>query len=110
MQTDLADTIKAAVRTACGDIAAGAVSSGCCNKLGLVPYSRALVSGWAPGTSAEDHVASALSRAVKPVEAEPACCDSTLLERCCEPAGKAQCCGDTATPPGACKCESTERG
>jgi SAM-dependent methyltransferase len=68
--------------------------------------SRALVSGWAPGSSAEDYVASALIRAVKPLGSEPACCDSTLLERCCEPAEKAECCGDTPAPPGACGCES----
>jgi SAM-dependent methyltransferase len=88
--------------------------------------SRTLVSGWAPGTSAEEYVASALiqaTKAVMPIQnvaadpghtvadarpsdaaVEPACCDSTLLAVCCEPTEKAKCCDSTALPPGACGC------
>lgn len=49
--------------------------------------SRTLVEGWAPGRAAEDYVASALIRAVKPVNPAAApCCESTLVGRCCTPA------------------------
>jgi hypothetical protein len=34
----------------------------------------------------------------------PACCDSTLLEACCAPERKAECCGHSV--PESCQCGS----
>jgi hypothetical protein len=71
--------------------------------------SRALVSGWMPGSKAEDYVASALIEAVKPAggaaaEAPTACCDSVLLDTCCPPDAKAGCCSPDAHADGTCGC------
>jgi SAM-dependent methyltransferase len=87
--------------------------------------SRDLVSGWAPGASAEDYVASALIQAqktwciregvmntsqpvVNPAASEPvpnACCESTLLERCCLPQEKSACCGSVPSGSQSCGCQ-----
>ena len=94
--------------------------------------SRALIEGWMPGRSAEDYVASALIQAVKPEsggkavvratttasaqgrpgEPAPACCDSTLLDQCCEPEEKPTCCGSTPSRDASCGCQpaAAERG
>jgi arsenite methyltransferase len=65
--------------------------------------SRSLVSGWMPGRSVEDYVASALIQAVKPSDSS-ACCDSVLLETCCPPSSKATCCGEQEAAPRTCDC------
>jgi arsenite methyltransferase len=73
-------------------------------RIDIKPGSRALVSGWLPGRSAEDYVASASIEAVKPA---PACCDSTLLSTCCQAEEKAACCGDAtaaSAAPATCAC------
>jgi arsenite methyltransferase len=86
--------------------------------------SRELVSGWMPGRSAEDYVASALIQAVKPHPTKhgsdttidtadtAACCDSVLLTTCCEPSQKESCCGvdhaaDHGVAPRSCGCRTS---
>lgn len=69
--------------------------------------SAALVRDWSPG--AEGFVGSALIEAVKPLHtteahADVACCDTVLLDTCCEPAEKPSCCGKVLHGP-TCGCE-----
>jgi hypothetical protein len=37
-------------------------------------------------------------------EPQPACCDSTLLDRCCSAEAKPTCCGPQTAAPATCSC------
>jgi len=55
-------------------------------RIDVAESSRALMDSWMPGRGAGRYVASALIQAAKPDSAAEPCCDTTLADRCCQPA------------------------
>lgn len=66
--------------------------------------SRTFIAEWSPGSGAEHVIASAYIEAVRPGvhprreavdQPAEACCDSVLVDSCCPPEAKTDCCGQT---------------
>lgn len=99
MQTSTPDEIRAAVRQAYGAVATRQASS-CCSGPGCC--------GAAASTSRQLGYSDDRASVARESVPSGACCDSLLLDTCCEPADKPGCCG-TSPQTAKCGCQNPPR-